>query len=148
TITALYWQDFLVKYISKNDTINSAARASGQAQKFALARSSIFWGCPEWEGRYGAFVTDAGISAYENGYSYNWWFGYNANTPAGQHCPYKQTAIDDDTENAIVGQWPLFKNYSPASERCLVIESNLWLLWLVNTDSSHVVKPQISYNTG
>src|SRR5205823_2492152 len=55
TITALYWQDFLVKYISKNDTINSAARASGQAQKFALARSSIFWGCPEWEGRYGAF---------------------------------------------------------------------------------------------
>ena len=147
-ITALYWQDFLTKYVTKNTAINSAALDPNQQGAFALARTSIFWGCPEWGGRPGGFATPVdGISAYENGFSYNWWFGYNPKTPLGTHPPYKQTAIDDPSENQIVGTWPSFKDYGPSAERCLVVEANLWLLWLVGTDSSHNVSAQISYNT-
>ena len=148
-ITALSWQDFLTRYVTKNTSINTSALDPAQQGAFALARTSIFWGCPEWTGRPGGFATPVdGISAYENGYSYNWWWGYSPRTPLGQHPPYKQTAIDDPTENQIVGEWPSFKAYSPAAERCLVIEANLWLLWLVGTNDSHTVGAQISYNTG
>ena len=147
-ITALYWQDFLVKYVTKNTALNSAALDPNRQGAFALARTSIFWGCPEWQGRHGGTTTPTdGISPYENGYSYNWWWGYSSKTPLGQHPPYAQTAIDDPSENQIVGEWPSYNRYNPASERCLVTESTLWLLWLVGTDSSHTVEEQISYNT-
>ena len=69
TIAALYWQDFLVKYMSKNQTLNRAATASGSSADFALARQSVFWGCPEFEGRHGSLMSPEGISAYDNGYS-------------------------------------------------------------------------------
>jgi prepilin-type N-terminal cleavage/methylation domain-containing protein/prepilin-type processing-associated H-X9-DG protein len=146
-ITALYWQDFLTKYISKNTAINSSALDPNQQGAFALARTSIFWGCPEWSGRPAGFQSPVdGISVYENGYSYNWWFGYKPTTPAGQHPDYKYTAIDDPVENGINGQWPSFKEYGPAADRCLVVEANLWLMWIVNTDNSHKVEPLVSYN--
>ena len=65
-VTALYWQDFLVKYISKNQALNTAG-LDPNSSGFALARSSIFWGCPEWQGRHGGTTTPDGISPYENG---------------------------------------------------------------------------------
>jgi prepilin-type processing-associated H-X9-DG protein len=150
-VTALYWQDFLVKYVSKNQALNSSGLDPNQAGAFALARSSIFWGCPEWEGRHGGTMTPDGISPYENGYSYNWWYSYSALTNPGTHPALSgidvNVAIDDPVENGIVGKWPKFKHYSPSADRCLVIESNLWLVWIVNTDASHKIWRQISYNT-
>jgi prepilin-type N-terminal cleavage/methylation domain-containing protein/prepilin-type processing-associated H-X9-DG protein len=147
-VSALYWQDFLVKYISKTNQSGMNSFALG-GSGVGLARNGIFWGCPEWEGRHGGTQTpEDGISPYENGYSYNWWCNYNStNSQNGQHAPYGGTAIDDPVQNAIVGQWPLYRAFSPAADRCLVTESNLWLLWVVGTDNSHVVQPQISYNT-
>src|SRR6476620_7041009 len=42
-ITALYWQDFLSKYVTKNQNLNTAALGAVNESAFALARSSIFW---------------------------------------------------------------------------------------------------------
>jgi len=150
-VTALYWQDFLQKYVAKGTpALNTAGQGMANGAAFALARASVFWGCPEWSGRMGNTIypanNAAGISPYENGYSYNWWCNYTTQSPLGAHPPYSGTAIDDPAENAIVGQWPSYKSFSPASDKCLVVEANLWLLWLVGTDSSHTVEPLISYN--
>src|SRR5438270_715127 len=86
------------------------AATEGSGSAFGLARASVFWGCPEWAGRMGntTYVTNnaAGISPYENGYSYNWWCNYTPQTALGIHPPYSGTAIDDDTENQIKGTWP------------------------------------------
>ncbi len=148
TVTALYWQDFLAKYVTKNTNLNTAALGQTNAAGAALARATVFWGCPEWEGRHGGTVATDGTSPYENGYSYNWWCNYTAQNSIGQHAPYSGAAIDDAVENQIVGQWPLYRAFSPAADRCLVTESTLWLLWVVGTDATHVVQPEISYNTG
>ena len=144
-VTALYWQDFLVKYVSKNQSLNSMGLDPNNPGAFALARAGIFWGCPEWEGRHAGTISPDGISPYENGYSYNWWCNYTPTWPMGSHPPYSGTAIDDPVENGIVGKWPKFKSFSPSADRCLVTESNLWLLWLVGTDGSHKIWPEVSY---
>lgn len=151
-VTALYWQDFLAKYVSKNSALNSQGMDPNNQSGFALARAGIFWGCPEWQGRHGGTVTPAdGISPYENGYSYNWWCNYTAENSidaagTGQHAPYSGTAIDDPIENGIVGAWPLYRRWQPSAERALVTESILWLLWVVGTSSNHQVGAQVSYN--
>ena len=132
-VSALYWQDFLTKYVTKNATMNSTALDPNKQQAFALARASIFWGCPEWQGRYGGFTTPDGISAYENGYSFNVWPTWKTTTPLGQHPPYAEIAVDDYNENQLPSniqgkppaRYPKLTEYS--AERALVCESNLWL---------------------
>jgi prepilin-type N-terminal cleavage/methylation domain-containing protein/prepilin-type processing-associated H-X9-DG protein len=142
-VTALYWQDYLVRYISKNASINTTALDPTKQQAFALARASVFWGCPEWEGRRGGFATPTdGISAYENGYSFNVWPTWKPNQALGTHPPYTEAAVDDPVENIINGKWPRLTQYS--AERCLVVESNLWLLVTCGTDSSHKALPELN----
>src|SRR6185437_1451466 len=71
-ITALYWQDFLVPYISKAANINQGN--TGSNGNFGAAQKSLFWACPEWTGRLNAFSgyqAANGQSVYETGYSMN-----------------------------------------------------------------------------
>jgi len=142
TVQALYWQDFLCKYVTKNQNLNSAGLGAGNASAFALARASIFWGCPEWQGRYGGTIAVDGTSPYENGYSLNIWPTWKPTTALGTHPPYAQSAMDDAVQNNMKGVWPKLTQYS--ASRCLVMESNLWLLVTCGTDATHKVLPELN----
>ena len=50
----------------------------------------------------------------------------------------------DSAENNLRNKdWPSYKDFSPASDRCLVIECTLWLLFFGPSDpNTHVVAPQ------
>jgi prepilin-type N-terminal cleavage/methylation domain-containing protein/prepilin-type processing-associated H-X9-DG protein len=141
-ITALYWQDLLCKYVTKNQNLNSAALGTGNANAFALARASIFWGCPEWQGRYGGTVSAIGISPYENGYAMNMWPTWAKEQTVGTHPPYSQSAMDDSVENQIVGVWPRLTNYN--AERALAYEANLWLGITCGTNATHKIQPELN----
>jgi prepilin-type processing-associated H-X9-DG protein len=149
-VTALYWQDFLVKYVSKNAQLNSAALDPNKQGAFALARSSIFWGCPEWQGRYGGTTVPDGISPYENGYSFNVWPTWKVTTPLGQHPPYAECAVDDYVQNGIPSnvqgkppaRYAKLTDYN--AERALIVESNLWLFVTCGTDASRKVQPLLN----
>jgi prepilin-type N-terminal cleavage/methylation domain-containing protein/prepilin-type processing-associated H-X9-DG protein len=127
----LYWQDFLAKYISKNMPEMGAAKTAG--------RPGIFWGCPEWQGRFGGFADPSGISVYENGYAMNHYPNWQPETPLGTEPPKSGQACDS-TSQGIKGKWPRLTDYS--AERCLVTETNLWLGLAVGTNASHTIAPE------
>jgi len=144
TIKALYWSDLLAPYVSKNRTLNGAAAGSGgnAVVGFQLAQGSLFWACPEWTGRLGAFAgfqSANGVSVYENGYAMNQYRNWKAIQPVGTSPALKEWAMDAPVTNGK-GVWPRLTDYS--AERCLVEEANLWLPFAYGTDTSHTVQPE------
>jgi prepilin-type N-terminal cleavage/methylation domain-containing protein/prepilin-type processing-associated H-X9-DG protein len=151
-IMAFYWQDFLLKYTSKQEKYSRGTTGGTQNSRarFEQIRRSVFWGCPDWDGSFftGNTKVAEGVSFSENGYAFNWWCGYSPQTAKGTHPAYNTCAFDDGFENTIPSgyptkaYWPSYKDYDPPAERCLVTEANLWLLWLVGTGNNHTMGPE------
>src|SRR5439155_8479458 len=127
-ISALYWGDFIGRYVGKAGQ-NQANL--GSSFDFAEARKTILWGCPNWQGvTSGAlgFDTD-GVSVYDNGYAMNIYPTYSPTYPklTGIQISSSEWAIWSPTQNLVSGKWYKQSAWTKASERALVMDSYLWL---------------------
>src|SRR5947207_6950874 len=65
-----YYTDMLMKYVSKNGKMNF--QVGGSTDAFEMARASVLWGCPQWDGWFGTGTTYInGRSIFEAGYAMN-----------------------------------------------------------------------------
>jgi len=153
-ITALYWGDYIGRYVGKaaQNTANI-----GNSFDFAEARKTILWGCPNWQGvSSGALGFDQdGVSVYENGYAMNIYPTYQPlyPKPIGVAVPVSEWAIWSPTQNGLSGKWYKQNAWTKASERALVMDSYLWLLQFYPASTVALIHAQYvgrtpDYNSG
>jgi prepilin-type N-terminal cleavage/methylation domain-containing protein/prepilin-type processing-associated H-X9-DG protein len=121
-----YWNDYLMKYISKFGKMNFATGVGGQT--FEDARASVIWGCPEWQGTTGG-LTINGVNRYNSGYSMNMWPSYKPNYPVNPitAAPTSEAACRS-TALGYVGKWYKRTQWTKPSDRGLVMDATLWIL--------------------
>jgi prepilin-type N-terminal cleavage/methylation domain-containing protein/prepilin-type processing-associated H-X9-DG protein len=141
-IDALFWQDFLMRYVSKTGAANQSAlkAVSTASQDFQTFRKSVLSGCPSWDGNVlgpGAYQ-QGGVDVYDSGYAMNTEPTFEANYPAtGQHTPYAEWAMDALSSNGIAGKptgWFHQAKWTHPADRALVLETTLWLFFFNSTD--------------
>ncbi|HEX8524636.1 MAG TPA: type II secretion system protein [Tepidisphaeraceae bacterium] len=144
---SLYWQDFLIPYTAKGNTsikdqLNAKTDAKSSQYRETF-RKSVFWGCPAWQGSFGGSTSWQdldGISLYETGYAMNWMPTLNAKSGPGDWA-YAKGAFDSASHSPAKNWFP-YQRWQPYSNKCLVVENLLWLLWVCPPDSSHEIKDQ------
>jgi len=143
-ITAFYWSDYLLKYVTHQEYYLQGAgggAGSGAKQRFEEAKKNVFWGCPSYSGSYWSNVSgQVGQSYSESGYGYNIFPIWNERTTVADYNVYKQYISMDSFSNGIQNgnkAWHSYHEFRPAAEKCLVIETTLWLLWMTPSDPNN-----------
>jgi prepilin-type N-terminal cleavage/methylation domain-containing protein/prepilin-type processing-associated H-X9-DG protein len=146
-----YYTDMLMKYVSKFGKMNFQISKDSD---FEMARMSILWGCPQWDGWQGdgsKFKVIQGRSVYEAGYAMNIYPTASANNPAdptkmpsGTETQMRTTVLsgNGDPSDLMVGRWYKRAQWTHASERLLMCDANLWVLLFRATDSTHTIPAQ------
>ena len=143
-----YWYQFLSKYVTRA-RMGTAGVTNAQAQQ---AEESVFWGCPAFA-RYGAAGTAGGFNKTQPGYGFNCWPEYTANYPKpfgppntiGDALPGNPAGLDAQAVSILqcqngtsltpgaqnwkaitAGRWYKAGQYTNASERALVADSQFW----------------------
>ncbi len=161
-VTAMYWQDFLLKYTTKSEYMTQGAKGGVNAD---MMRKSIFWGCGDWMRSSSTNVVN-GESYSENGYGMNIFPMWNAKTRvtdyAGGWVYRNYIAMNSVANNLVNGPFKadgtpnpagkgyhFFKSWNPPAEKALVIESSLWLFWMTPTDpGTRAMARQPAINVG
>ncbi|HZZ41809.1 MAG TPA: prepilin-type N-terminal cleavage/methylation domain-containing protein [Tepidisphaeraceae bacterium] len=138
-----YWWDFLTPYAFKPAYPVQAYLNSVGGPSFKSFRDSVFWGCPNWDGQITAIAawTNGGVSIYESGYIFNMYPSYEPNYPlmpgavpsseAQMWSPGPgNAATNPNTQSWVGGKWWPQTKWSKPSERCLVTEGLLWLMYI------------------
>jgi prepilin-type processing-associated H-X9-DG protein len=144
------WFNFLAKYLTKYK-VGGAISSNQEAQ---LQRSSIFWGCPSWEGY---FLTSniGGISTVQTGYGMNGWPTMNNNNPPPS--PLAPDSLPPLKETVFIQGWPqntrgnFFKQNVWAkrgAERCLIADCVYWLVESWNCPSANAMVGQGDLSNG
>jgi prepilin-type processing-associated H-X9-DG protein len=124
--------------------------SGGQGQvQFDAMKNSVLWGCPSWDGWVNTSAASiGGVSKFDNGYSLNWLMGYTNRYPvaagvqiSGSETLARSTAISYNGV-AAAGKWYRLTSLSQSSDRCLVVDSTLWLLGFGVTTPGGKVQPQ------
>lgn len=139
-VTALYWQDFLMRYVARNGAANQVALATGgnATRDFQTFRRSVLAGCPSWDGNVLGPTSSRldGVDVYDTGYAMNAQPTFESNYPAGggQHTPYGEWAVVSPTSLGISGKWYKQARWTHPAERALVLETTLFRFHLNSTD--------------
>lgn len=120
-----YWFTFLAKYVTKA----KLGEASGtNASDASIARNSVFWGCPQWEGHRTAAI--GGINRVQLGYGMTYWPDATPTNPA-------LTAYPPENRSSFIQGWtPTARKYwwkqttygKLGTQRALVADSRFWAL--------------------
>jgi prepilin-type N-terminal cleavage/methylation domain-containing protein/prepilin-type processing-associated H-X9-DG protein len=150
---SLYWNDFLLPYVSRSsgankDNLNS--QTNQQADKnLSNTKKNIFWSCPEWIGSRSttpAWNDVSGVSIFETGYGYNMFPFYNATTSVNGYGTWKAWLACDSTPQGLGNRgkaWYSFRAWAPSAQKCLVTECAIWLMWVMPTDpANHFIRAQ------
>jgi prepilin-type N-terminal cleavage/methylation domain-containing protein/prepilin-type processing-associated H-X9-DG protein len=154
---SLYWNDFLLPYLSRSAGTNKQNMGAGTDDKaneaLQRAKASILWSCPEWQGSFAGPTTPAswidrdGKVVFETGYGYNVFPFYDANFTVAKYSN-SLLPVDSPTGQGIPSSTTVrpvyytYKKWNPYATRCLVTETNLWFMWVMPTDpNTHQVLP-------
>jgi prepilin-type N-terminal cleavage/methylation domain-containing protein/prepilin-type processing-associated H-X9-DG protein len=145
-----YYTDMLMSYVTKNGKMNF--QAGGNTGSFDMARASVLWGCPQWDGWLGTGTTYInGRSVFESGYAMNIYPTAEANHPTdptkmppGTETQVRSTVLgaNGDAADIMAGKWYRRAQWTHSSERMLMCDANLWILLFRATDSSHTIPAQ------
>ena len=143
TMGNYYWQDFMFPYVQNK--YKSLKDLSTQPE-FDLYRKTVLW-CPAWEGWYGldAYTFKFGVSRFETGYSMNLYPTFTASYPTTGKPPTSEWAGRGAPSHiGVAGKYFKKHEWHDPGSRCLIIESNLWLLNFTVTDSAGTIAAQDS----
>jgi prepilin-type N-terminal cleavage/methylation domain-containing protein/prepilin-type processing-associated H-X9-DG protein len=119
-----YWFNFLARYMTKG----KVGTAATTVDETIAQRSSVFWGCPGWEG----YRTTAlgGFNRIQTGYGMSSWPSFSANHPA------MGSGFPPTSERVFIQNWNLpsqIGNFAKqktwlrqGSERLLIADSLFW----------------------
>lgn len=132
-----YYTDMLMPFVSKTGKMNFQL-ATTDVLAFKEARSSVMWGCPEWEGWTGTGAnTIDGIYRYDSGYAMNFFPTYEANYPTSSLA--RPPGIETQMRwagTSFIGRYYKRAQWTHASERLLMADSHFWLLDFYPTTSA------------
>lgn len=141
--TGVYWFNFLNKYISKTKI---GRGTDDQLQRDHAVKSSVFWGCPNWDG-YPDTGASAGTNPVHTGFGMNGYPSYRPDYPKAGTGPFGPTAArlpatewswnTNDSTNGDL-RWSKTVNRTIAfvkqkvytkmgAERLLVADSRFWV---------------------
>lgn len=148
-----YWVDYLSPYIIKPAAPIESFMNGQKSKEFDVYQQSVLWGCPNWTGSASSAASwnNNGTSVFDNGYAYNIYPTYETNYPVSKTAvvPTKEWAMDSTDagnpvgSNNVAGKWYPATRWTHPSDRCLVVEANLWLLGFNPTDDP-TLAPQSS----
>jgi prepilin-type N-terminal cleavage/methylation domain-containing protein/prepilin-type processing-associated H-X9-DG protein len=127
-----YYSDMLIPFLSKTGKMNFQIGTDKLA--FEAARSSVLWGCPEWQGwqqnlhRGGVSTYVNGVSIFETGYAMNMWPTYTATFPVGGTAKPPITQAQMRWSQVYHGKYYKRSQWTKPAERLLMADSTLWLL--------------------
>jgi len=139
-----YWFTFLAKYVTKS----KVGEASGSsAMDAAIARQSVFWGCPNWDGhRTGAA---GGINRVQLGYGATYWPDASPTNPADRADGYPLSARSSFIQgwrqnfNNFTGRWWKQKTYRlNGANQALGGDSRFWALTSQAAPTNNVLPQQ------
>jgi prepilin-type N-terminal cleavage/methylation domain-containing protein/prepilin-type processing-associated H-X9-DG protein len=154
TPTNRYWTDMLTPYVSKHGKQHFELNASdpNAAEQFEAARKNVFWGCPNWETWRSVTpnLTDGnffkGVSRHDTGYAMNPYPTYDKYFPLDP--PPKEMPMRW-FQGGVGGKGNYMKRaqWTKASDRMLVTESNLWLLLPFGSGMDPATSSQVRNNS-
>jgi prepilin-type N-terminal cleavage/methylation domain-containing protein/prepilin-type processing-associated H-X9-DG protein len=134
-----YWPNFLARYVTKSKMGNATLKPGEQAN----ARSTVFWGCPAFDGYQNASYA-GGVNVLQMGYGMNGYPEYTASYPPiaappnvlgdsgfssgldGNAVAVVSTA--DSWRTLSEGKWYKLRSWTRASERMLVADGRFWIV--------------------
>jgi prepilin-type N-terminal cleavage/methylation domain-containing protein/prepilin-type processing-associated H-X9-DG protein len=143
-----YYTDMLMKYVSRYGKMNF--QIQNDAEAFRQSRSSILWGCPQWDGWTGTGTTYIdGRSIFEAGYAMNIYPTCEANHPSspvrmppGSETQMRTTVLTAPDGSAMAGHFYKRAQWTHSAERLLMCDANLWVLLFNATDTTHKIPAQ------
>jgi prepilin-type N-terminal cleavage/methylation domain-containing protein/prepilin-type processing-associated H-X9-DG protein len=155
--TGIYWFNFINKYVSKN----KAGRGTDDtAQRDQIVKSSVIWGCPNWEG-YPDTGTSAGTNPVQVGFGMNGYPTFMPDYPKAVSGPFggaqapPTTPENEWSWNSDNFKWSTTTNRTAGfikqkvygrmgTLRCLVADSRLWLAASDTIPNTGVIPTQMT----
>jgi prepilin-type N-terminal cleavage/methylation domain-containing protein/prepilin-type processing-associated H-X9-DG protein len=128
-----YWFTFLAKYVTKS----KVGYAAGSASDAAVARNTVFWGCPNWDGHRStsaAINAIGGINPIQLGFGMTYWPDASPTNPATTAYPTaaRSSFIQGWRPNPpanIAWKWGKQTTYGKGgAEKALIADSRFWSL--------------------
>ena len=135
----IYWQDVVAKYITAGK-MNFA----GNASDLEIARKSVLWGCPEWEGYLTAGTFP--VNRNNNGYSPNLYPTASPTNPTDPTQMPDKFQMQIRWRNATAWTFPgkahKVSQWTRASERMLLADATLWFFEFKAVPAGGTIAPQ------
>jgi prepilin-type N-terminal cleavage/methylation domain-containing protein/prepilin-type processing-associated H-X9-DG protein len=125
-----YWFTFLAKYATKGRVGSAIGTDANQA---GIARRTIFYGCPSWDGyrQGGTIVGEANV--VQPGYGMNPFPSFSSTYPTAVEFPpqflsnVKNELAVHDASSSQPGNFLKAKTWTRPAERMLVADSKFWV---------------------
>lgn len=142
-VSNYYWQDFMFPFVQTRYKVLSALST---ATEFEAYRKTVLW-CPIWDGWYGtpdAYTFKFGVSRFETGYGMNMYFSADGtNSGPGQSIPSSQWAARGSPSHVTAsGKYYRKHQLDRPADRALIIDSNMWLMYIQATDAKGTLAAQ------
>lgn len=122
-VNNIYWQDVVAKYLTAGKM-----NFQGNKNDLDIARQSVLWGCPEWQGYQttGTFP----VNRNNNGYSPNLYPTASPTNPRDPHAMPGRAEMQVRWRNSSTWTFPgkayKVSQWTQASERMLLADATLW----------------------